>query len=662
MKTPRLALFALLALSSFANAALPTWTVVEEGPRSWARVFFTVGKENKTLRCRYNECKPENKAVVNLYVIAPVGAATPTKVTIYKMVPRSKYNPRYYTDGPYDKVPEVINAKAQPYSSELSNFKLDNTGAKLMVVQGDKKFPASTDINEAQYNSYDQLKVAPPAKMADDVLKPGAPATGPENGGRRGRGGNGGSGDVAKKWWCDPKTGEKYQAQRGRRGSALLASKDAPCKKTGSGTPGPVVTNPETGADDALALDASETRWLTKVQAAAYDDVRKAAKDAAAKKAADDKYRALVEAQTRPEGLAAYKAARALAPKEAPAKIKAALDPLEMWGGKDVKAIVAPFQEKADPATAKLLEVQLSKADWELLKKKPDDMRAYAASRLSANGASGDGTVFSADYYDPVALRLGAEAARKAVGSSGTTPGGVVTNPDDGKLIPLLTDDEKKLLTPSELKVYQGMYDSAPTPKEKDKSLQNEAKRLRDLIASEGRGKAPAYVKPGDRAAFDKLPEWQKKKFCDELVASTANLGADTRGVELGGGSSTDPTAQLKDTNARSAANGATTTAPASTAPEWTVDACKPYRTPTTVNNPGGKPSVGGVVPTPGNGVDVETKEKEKSKWLTQDLLTSAAKGAMVGLLVGSLFGPVGLIAGPLIGGALFYGLTKITS
>lgn len=657
MKTPRLALLALLALSSFANAALPTWPVVEEGPRSWARVFFTVGKENKTLRCRYNECKPENKAMVNLYIIAPVGKATPTKVTIYKMVPRSKWNPAYYTDGPYEKVPEVINANAQPYSSELSNFKLDNTGAKLMVVQGDKKFPASTDISQAQFNSYDQLKVSPPAKMADDVLKPDAPVTGPGNGTRPGNGG-----DRTAKWWCDPKTGEKYSAARGRRGSTLLASKDAPCKKTGTGTtPGPVVTNPDTDADASLALvEGTETRWLTKTQAAAYADARKAAKDGPAKKAADDKYRALVEAQTRPEGLAAYKSARALPAKEAPAKIKEALDPLEMWGGKDVKAIVAPFQEKADPATAKLLEIQLSKADWELLKKKPEEQLKYTQSRLGANGSSGDGTAFDAKYLDPVALRLGAEAARKAAGSTGgTPPGGVVTNPDDGKLIPLLTDDEKKLLTPSELKVYQGMYDSAPKPKEQDKSLQAEAKRLRDLIASEGRGKSPAYKAPGSLEEFNKLPDWQRKKFCDELVASTANLGADTRGAELGGGSSRDAKSQLLATDAKSATTGATSTS--SSAPAWASDACKPYQTPTTVTNPGGRPSVGGVVPTPGTGVDVENKEKEKSKWITQDLLTSAAKGAMVGLLVGSLFGPVGLIAGPILGGALFYGLTKIT-
>jgi hypothetical protein len=117
-----------------------------------------------------------------------------------------------------------------------------------------------------------------------------------------------------------------------------------------------------------------------------------------------------------------------------------------MWGGKDakdVKAVIAPFQEAASPDTAKMLEIQLSKADWELLKKKPEDQLKYTQSRHGANGSSGDGTAFDAKYVDPIALRLGATAARAAVGSNGTTPpGGVVTNPDDGKLIPLLTDDE----------------------------------------------------------------------------------------------------------------------------------------------------------------------------------------------------------------------------
>ncbi|MDD5303461.1 MAG: DUF456 domain-containing protein [Elusimicrobia bacterium] len=650
MKTPRLALLALLLLAPAARAAFPTWPVIEEGPRSWARVFFTVGKDAKTLRCRYNECKPENKGVSNLYVIAPAGKATPTKVTIYKAVPRNKWNPKYYTDGPYEKVPEVINANAQPYSSELSNFKLDNTGKNLVVVQGDKKYPATTDVNERQFNSYDQLKVAPPTKMADDAVKPTTPG---KPGGKPGNGGS--TTPRAGTWWCNKTTGVKLEVKKGKhapKGYEKLASKDSECKKGGAATD-PVVAKP--GADASLALiDEVETRWLTKPQAAAYSEARTAAKDDAARKAADAKSRGLVEAQIRPEALAAYKAAAALPPAEAPAKIKDAIGKVEMWGG-DIKSVVAPFQEKADPATAKLLEVQLSKADWDDLKKKPEALQAYTASRVSANGASGDGTAFDKNYLDPVALRLGTEAALKALGRTPV----VGAKPENGDaLVPLLTDAEKKLLTPSELATYQSIFDSAKDPKEKDANLQKEARRLRDLIASENRGKSPAYAVPGDLDAFNKLPEWQKRKFCAERAATAGGLAGDARAPGLGG-SSAKAKGQLDESAAAAAASGNTTTSGDASGSGWAADACKPYNTAPVVTTPGTRPSVGTTVPTP-IAVDKETDAKKKSEWLTQDLLVSAAKGGMVGLLVGSLFGPVGLIAGPIIGAALFYGLTKI--
>lgn len=655
MKTPRLALVAFLALAApFANAgSLPTWTVVEEGPRSWARVFFTVGTQSKTLRCRYHECKPEAKGIANLYTITPVGTAAPTKVTIYKLVPRSKWNPRYHTDGPYEKVPEIINAKAQPYASELSHFKLDNTGAQLVVVQGGVKYPATTDIAQAQWNSYDQLKVAPPTKMIDDVVRPAAPGPiGPPAPPSTGN-------PATAKWWCDPATGEKYSAERGRRGSTLLANRNAECKKTVAATPPPpvVVTPPpaETAASLAL-LPGDETRWLTKRQATAYSAARTAAKDAAARKAADDQYRALVEAQTRPEALAAYKAARALPVDKSSAALKAAVGAVEMWGGKeakDITAIVAPFQAAASSATAKLLEIQLSKAEWDLLKKSTANLNAYTNARMGTDGDNGDRT-FNKDYVDPVALRLSVAAARIAAGA----PPVVSPSPDGAPLVPLLTDDEKKLLTPSELAVYQSIFDTAKGDP-KDPNLQREAARLRALIASENRGKAPAYAAPTSLEAFNKLPEWQKRKFCEDLVKSNANLGADVRGAELGGtGGALN---QLSQTDARSAPGPTTTAADAPAG--WASDACKPYRSaPVTTNpSPSNKPPVAANVPVP-PGVDAETKEKEKSKWLTQDLIISGVKGAMIGLLIGSLFGPVGLIAGPLLGAAISYGLTKVTS
>ena len=56
-------------------------------------------------------------------------------------------------------------------------------------------------------------------------------------------------------------------------------------------------------------------------------------------------------------------------------------------------------------------------------------------------------------------------------------------------------------------------------------------------------------------------------------------------------------------------------------------------------------------------GDDVEGKKKIKTEWLSIPLVQTAFCGALIGLLIGSLFGPIGLIAGPLLGAGLFYGL-----
>lgn len=71
-----------------------------------------------------------------------------------------------------------------------------------------------------------------------------------------------------------------------------------------------------------------------------------------------------------------------------------------------------------------------------------------------------------------------------------------------------------------------------------------------------------------------------------------------------------------------------------------------------------GKPAAPAVkAPVPGD--DLEVKPEKKSEWFTWPLGLRAIQGALVGLLIGSLFGMTGLIAGPLIGAALFYGVSK---
>ena len=63
--------------------------------------------------------------------------------------------------------------------------------------------------------------------------------------------------------------------------------------------------------------------------------------------------------------------------------------------------------------------------------------------------------------------------------------------------------------------------------------------------------------------------------------------------------------------------------------------------------------SIGHLAP----GDDVEGPKKIKTEWLSIPLVQTAVVGGLAGLVIGSLFGPIGLIVGPLLGAALNYGL-----
>lgn len=61
-------------------------------------------------------------------------------------------------------------------------------------------------------------------------------------------------------------------------------------------------------------------------------------------------------------------------------------------------------------------------------------------------------------------------------------------------------------------------------------------------------------------------------------------------------------------------------------------------------------------------GPDKEIEPPKPSEWSKSDHLIMGVKGAMVGLLVGSLWGLVGLGIGALIGGLIGYALSRITA
>lgn len=60
------------------------------------------------------------------------------------------------------------------------------------------------------------------------------------------------------------------------------------------------------------------------------------------------------------------------------------------------------------------------------------------------------------------------------------------------------------------------------------------------------------------------------------------------------------------------------------------------------------------------SGPDKELEEPKTPEWRKSDHILTGVKGAMIGLLVGSLWGMTGLGVGVLVGGLLGYGLSRL--
>ena len=170
---------------------------------------------------------------------------------------------------------------------------------------------------------------------------------------------------------------------------------------------------------------------------------------------------------------------------------------------------------------------------------------------------------------------------------------------------------------------------------------------------------------PKNATEFAALEGWQQKRYCANLSAPQV-AAADTRGPGFEGAGADNALADA------TAIRNQTTPQQQAPAAAWSKDesdaACNELKRTAAITDPA--PITGPATTTPGNqttnvpvppGVEKEQPEKGPNPWLTAPLVVSAAKGAVVGLLLGSLFGPVGLIAGPLLGAAAFYGITKVT-
>lgn len=426
-------------------------------------------------------------------------------------------------------------------------------------------------------------------------------------------------------------------------------------------TSGPVTAAP-TNAGTAVApvvaatvaLTDKEKAWLTKDQKDPAKGNLAAGEPAAA--------RAAIIVNLDKQG-DAYKGAVAKADAKGE-DIDKALQAAKPWGA-DNKAVVAESGPNAD--------IQLTPEEWGKLDKNSDAYKAYQQVNIRWRGNRAKGPnpdsrdekpEFKEAEYDGIALHNAVLKFRQTAAPAGSTP-----KPRDAKP---LTADERKLLSPDELAAYTTQEKFMSEANVNPATRQAFEEMTADLRAKTAARKTDAAYDASKitKDNFDKLPDWQKRKYCQELPPSQASVTGDRRPGEMAA-NGTDAKTTLIDLNGRTApdANNAGTTAATTTGAAWTDAACAAYKGPAgSGQQVGNRPNVTGTVPPAPTqeekklGDDKEVPGKEKSKWLTQDLLTSGAKGAMVGLLVGSLFGPAGLIIGPLVGGALFYGLTKITT
>ncbi len=414
----------------------------------------------------------------------------------------------------------------------------------------------------------------------------------------------------------------------------------------------------------ATLLSKEELAWLVKTDASEYNDKLAAANKLEADKkgpaiaALVKEYRGKIAKNLEPDTTYAAAAGKADA---TTGQINAAL-PKERYGapGGEIVGLTGP-------KTA----VQLTKEEYDKLT--PEKKAAYEKARLGHDGTGGDmkNPKFSENNYDPILLHAATMAARGPAPTTGKPAGKPDGKPDakpDGKpegkpedaLAPL-TDAEIAMLTPAEKTKYEGQRTAAnatPPNASAKKGLADLSKQYRDRIKSENRSAYPPELEGKTditEKQFDDMQEWQKRRFCANRPVAVGTYANDQRAAGLKGG--TDKTLGLADTQKGQGDTGpkTSTNQSAGTPNPWDAK-CKDHR-----DNPpdisGARQNISGSVPDPGK--DAEIKEEKPKPWVTAPLLIRGAQGALVGLLLGSLFGPIGLIAGPLIGAALFYGVSK---
>jgi hypothetical protein len=165
---------------------------------------------------------------------------------------------------------------------------------------------------------------------------------------------------------------------------------------------------------------------------------------------------------------------------------------------------------------------------------------------------------------------------------------------------------------------------------------------------------------------FDGLPPWRKRAFCAELLRSggAAAAAAGDRAAPAFDGSGTGR--GLADAQAIASRGDAPRPAGQSAGLDPAEkrkieEACgklpEEARLPVDAAGPGqGRSNHSAAVPKVG--ADKEVEEPKKSKG-PSDHAYNAMRGGILGALIGSFFGPVGIIVGIAIGAGAMYGVSK---
>ena len=212
-------------------------------------------------------------------------------------------------------------------------------------------------------------------------------------------------------------------------------------------------------------------------------------------------------------------------------------------------------------------------------------------------------------------------------------------------------------LTPSETRIYESTLASARTRRAKRGTCKIYSRRFgpRSLRAKDG-----PYVALTE-ATFAAAPDWQKDKFCGSPVSPNIMTTANTQKNEAAINESGDAV-KILGKYAKDLVGFNLTTAenvPNVGLPVSAFNLCRegypftqkdppsgnkerqgpPPLDSENSNKAGNVSNIGGNSGSDNKNIAKKQENKDKdSEWLSRDLLGSAAKGAMVGLLVGSLF------------------------